>query len=43
MHILKLSAYLASTVLVVAPLDVFAQTKASVQDGVVLDTIVVTP
>ncbi len=43
MHILKLSAYLASTVLVVTPLDVFAQTKASVQDGVVLDTIVVTP
>ncbi|MBC8717160.1 TonB-dependent receptor [Ochrobactrum sp. Marseille-Q0166] len=43
MHILKLSTYLASTVLAVLPLDALAQTRASEQDGVVLDTIVVTP
>ncbi len=43
MHILRLSAYLASTVLVAVPLDVIAQTNLNAQDGVVLDTIVVTP
>lgn len=43
MHILRLSAYLASTVLVVMPLDAFAQTNANARDGLVLDTIVVTP
>ncbi|MDR6430639.1 TonB-dependent receptor domain-containing protein [Brucella pseudogrignonensis] len=43
MHILRLSAYLASTILVAMPLDAFAQTNANSQDGLVLDTIVVTP
>ena len=43
MHILRLSAYLASTVLVAVPLDAIAQTNLNAQDGVVLDTIVVTP
>lgn len=41
MCILRLSAYLVSTVLVVMPPDAFAQT--SKPDGLVLDTIVVTP
>jgi vitamin B12 transporter len=43
MHILRLSAYLASTILVAVPLDAIAQTNLDAQDGVVLDTIVVTP
>ncbi|MEJ5082993.1 MULTISPECIES: TonB-dependent receptor domain-containing protein [unclassified Ochrobactrum] len=43
MHILRLSAYLASTILVVMPLDAFSQTNTNAQDGLVLDTIVVTP
>lgn len=43
MPILKLSVYLASTVLVAMPLDAFAQTNANAQDSLVLDTIVVTP
>ena len=43
MHILRLSTYLASTILVAMPLDAFAQTNANAQDGLVLDTIVVTP
>ena len=43
MHILRLSAYLASTILVIMPLDAFAQTNANARDGLVLDTIVVTP
>lgn len=43
MHILRLSAYLASTILVAMPLDAFAQTNVNAQDILVLDTIVVTP
>ncbi|ASV87437.1 TonB-dependent receptor domain-containing protein [Ochrobactrum quorumnocens] len=43
MHILQLSAYLASTILVAVPLDAIAQTNLNAQDGVVLDMIVVTP
>ncbi|MCL7996950.1 TonB-dependent receptor [Brucella sp. 21LCYQ03] len=43
MHILRLSAYLASTILVAMPLGVFAQTNVNAQEGLVLDTIVVTP
>lgn len=43
MHILQLSAYLASTILVAVPLDAIAQTNLNAQDGVVLDMIVVMP
>lgn len=43
MHIKKLSAFFASTILVAMPLQSFAQTYSGQQDGIVLDTIVVTP
>ncbi|MFD1199518.1 TonB-dependent receptor domain-containing protein [Brucella gallinifaecis] len=43
MHIQKLAAFFASTILVAIPFDTLAQTRVSEPDGVILDTIVVTP